>query len=93
LVYTKVRMFSKYCTNYGAEFPLYLGVPCTVVKRMSFQALSLHEMQMYVGIVTLMATRGVRDCTICRTEVVNNIKRNHISAERDMQYRSPKTTI
>jgi len=37
---TKVRMFSTYCTNHGAEFPLHWGVLCTVVKRMCSQALS-----------------------------------------------------
>jgi len=43
-----------------------------------------------------MATRGqkwppgVSEIELCRTEVVINTKRNHISAERDMQYHSPK---
>ena len=63
-------------------------------------------MQMYVGIVTLitlhvlsnllppkMATNAVRQCAICRTEVVNNTKGNHISVERDVKYHSSKTTI
>ena len=62
-------------------------------------------MQMYVGIVTLinlyvlsnllaqMTTNGVRQCTVCRTEVVINTKRNRTSVERDMQYHSSKTTI
>ena len=59
---------------------------------------------MYVGIVTLitlhvlstgpkMATNGVRQCAICRTEVVINTKGNHISVERDVKYHSPTTTI
>jgi len=40
-----------------------------------------------------MATNGVRQCAICTTEVVINTKINCISAERDMKYHSPKTTI
>jgi len=40
-----------------------------------------------------MATNGVRQRTICRTDVVNNTKKNHISVERDMKYHSPKITI
>ena len=61
---------------------------------------------MYVGTVTLitlhvlsnllaqkMATNGVRQCAICRSEVVINTKGNHISVERDVKYHSPKTTI
>jgi len=39
-----------------------------------------------------MATSGVRQCTIERTEDVINTKRNRISVERDMKYHSPKTT-
>ena len=39
-----------------------------------------------------MATNGVRQCTICRTEFVINTKRNRIPVERDMKYNSPKTT-
>ena len=61
-------------------------------------------MQMYVGIVTLitlhvlstgpkMATNGVRQCAICRTEVAINTKGNRISVECDMEYDSSKTTI
>ena len=40
-----------------------------------------------------MATNGVRQCTICRTEVVNDTKWNHTSVECDMKYHSPKMTI
>jgi len=40
-----------------------------------------------------MATNGVRQYTVCRTDVVINTKRNRISVERDMKYRSPKTSI
>ena len=59
-------------------------------------------MQMYDGIVILItlhvlshlfATNGVRQCAISKTEVVINVKGNHISVERDMKYHSPKTTI
>jgi len=57
---------------------------------------------MYVGIVTLLIlhvitnllpTNGIRQGNICRNEIVNGTKRNHTSAERDMKYHSPKTTI
>ena len=60
---------------------------------------------MYVAIVTLinlyvlsnllaqMTTNGVRQCTVCRTEVAINTRRNRISVERDTKYHSPKTTI
>ena len=40
-----------------------------------------------------MATKVVTQCTIRRTEVVINTKRNCISVECDMKYHSPKTTI
>ena len=40
-----------------------------------------------------MATKAVTQCTICRTEVVINTKRNSISIECDMKYHSPKITI
>jgi hypothetical protein len=80
-------------------------VSSTGVKRMRSQALSWHEMQPYVGTVTLktlyvliiywpkMATNGIRQCTVCRTEVVINTTRNRISVERDMKYHSPKISI
>ena len=66
-------------------------------------------MQLYVGIGTLIGTlitlislviywpknghNWCQVCTIRRTEVVINTKRNHISAECDMQYHTTKTTI
>ena len=40
-----------------------------------------------------MATSRVRNCCICRTEVVINIKRNRISVECDKGYPFPKNTI
>jgi len=40
-----------------------------------------------------MATNGVRQCTIERTEDVMNTKRNRISVERDMKNHSSVTTI
>jgi len=40
-----------------------------------------------------MATNCVRQHTVCRTDVVINTTRNHISAEHDMKYHSPKITI
>jgi hypothetical protein len=40
-----------------------------------------------------MATNGVRQCTVRRTEVVINTIRNYISAERDTKYHYPKITI
>ena len=40
-----------------------------------------------------MATNGVRQCAISKTEVVNNTKGNRISVERDVKYHSSKTTI
>ena len=40
-----------------------------------------------------MSTNGVRQYTICRTEVVINTKRNRISVEHYVKYQSPTTTI
>jgi hypothetical protein len=40
-----------------------------------------------------MVTNDVRQCTVCRTEVVINTKGNRISVEHDMKYHSPKITI
>jgi hypothetical protein len=36
----------------------------------------------------LLPTNGIRQGNICRNEIVNNPKRNHTSAERDMKYHS-----